>query len=1166
MNVNCETTEQFVRNKNERFENLRLGPQLLKDIKKMLTHPMQNPYSKVAMKSNYIVMQDYKPPAGQLFPNGALLAGPERAPNMVYVPKQNLIQNYINRNTTFSDTTPDPKYTTIRPTTYRNTEIFQKQQLNGQYTQSKGLQSNTLLPGKTISNGHTRQFSQFQKTNFINNSKKTQIYRQNNKQRNIQKPQRLTNFNNSGVQTNNMQHYYKAQLNKLNSQYTLPKKSTPTKNTFKQTEQYYATDQDKQTNANRTSFTQSPYELPEEIQNEVKQNVVSKFSGISTTTKTIAYSRIIENPQPGKPKSRVTVKTWIIKPTKSAKLIASPSSYTLDTIQQPLKDKVLKKTFPYVYETPTTQSQLDRIISKPSPTPYTYNRPTVSAQQIITTTNDYTELNVPSTPTPTPISTPKPKLQSRSMLAERLDVLPKVTSSTQRSQLYLHTTTSKPSSRLYLPPQNAFLSRQYLSSIVQPPVYYSSNQLSDISSSPAPVYISDENRNFAEMSLTTEMPFDSTSNLIFTDILTKHKNDNSVNTIVKDTNDILKTSSLLEFDQYDQNLNSVINSDSVTDSGESLTSQIPTTDMTSVRKITLPSTKLEPPDERSIYQNMNILSELPYFKESLLPPANTIERTVSLRITIPEKLAAYLFKNANKPDYDKLEILNTDNSNYLVLRNNMVTAKPNFNPLDKSLGFKNNNISNSQALVFSLLADSINAAKEYTNIAQHDVLSSTSAPTQFQNINNEELSQITSKISQLTTSQFSGNNNNRNENIVATIQTPSITQGNQLHSNVQYMRNLQLTSQQVSLQQPQQLQNNFAPPQTQENYYTMQLQNNGVNSNPFTNNANQIYSGQLYQYSVPDVTKKIYNRPLSSDISQTSNNAQNNIPTNLIQSSPNYPTNFIQSTNIPNRNSQSLILPFRNQNNAANLMNKHPSFEIVKSQTLPFTPAKVQLESSNEPNSLNQETATNLLNSDNEISAQLLDKIVGTIPHPLENNKLVTYENNQSYFFTTELDNTGSTANRFTHSNVIGGQNNIPTQNNFPNELTFQFIPSVRYELNNEKDQHQILNAFRIDEFGAPRDIVKSNYNDNNQAEPIMTTNIDYSIDHSKSAKQTDGSTSSNSLYSGPSSYFPPQASIGSLGAGQETVQNNFNSRLEDLNDNNGNGYPKTRPTRQFVF
>lgn len=1179
MNVKCRPAERLTAGSFDKFGNLRLGPQLMKDIKKMLTHTMRNPYDKDAMKGNLIVMQDYKPPTGQLFPNGALIAGPERVPSNVYVPAKQILQPKYNPSYTFSDSsyaasTPDTKYV---PAGFTNqlqnsdAEVFQRQRVqSAQYFQNSRIQTTPNTDTNNFANGRTQQ--------FIQNSRQISNGQQPN--HNYDQAQ-YTQRNNAGnTFTTTTYNNQRGQLNRQQAQYTDIRKPIQF-NSGKQNEiDSYAK---QQYNENKQPYT---YRQPiptlsnEDVSKELKQNLVSAPVPSTVITKTLTYSKLLQEPKPGRPKSRITVKTWIVKP-KSGRLIAEPTPYTYDRPSQTPAERLVEESSAYVYTRPTSPSQTARLITDEGPNPYVYNRPTTPPQVERLVTDDDPKpyiYNRPTTPKPARIEDddePKPYVYNRPAAAEqqvalrrdpptRAYIPPAPTQptrpQTQAARLNLPPspqptqasnilpTTFKPSSRLYLPPppqNDKIVSKQYLAPLQQAP-FYQNAQLRVAPSTPTPVNSTPKgNNNNDILSYTVQKQPANTShkNLTFTDILTKDKLDLTVNDIVKDTGKILQTASPPQFGQYVQENKSEPERNYLpteNESGEDLTSQAPssTTASKSARLIAPPARDLEPPVETVINQQTNQLSNLPFYKESSVP--NTIERTVSLKITLPERVASYIFRGGNETDYNNLEILNTGSSNYLVLSNNMLNQGGSFIPIGK---LSENNNSNSQALVFSFLADSLNAAKKYSNIVKQDVLTSTSTQApQIQNFNNEDLSHIANKISQLTSSQYS-NNNSQSPITAARIQTPTTTsQSNQFAGNAKYTNNDQIIAQPI-----QSAQYNFAPSlQTQEQLYSSpyQTDNNILDANLLDSNQNGIYSGQLYQLPVPAVTSQIYNRPQSGSLVQTTLQHQKQIT-----SSP-QATN--QNNNLLNHNSNNLI----KQSSA--------EVEIVQSKTLPLTPAKLQLAPTNEPELFySQESLNNLLNTDNGISAQLQDKIVGLIPHPLEDDKLVTYEKDQSYYLYTKFDNNRqSVPSTASANNIVGRQNTKLTRgNNIPNVITFQFVPSVSYQLEDEKEQQKLLNAFHIDEFGAPRGAVKGNLvQETNQQRATMVSNVDFTVEH-PSSRQT-SSNGVSALYKGPSSYSAPQGSIGSL-----LLPNNFSSRLEQLDGKSNNiGYSKTVPARRFAF
>lgn len=1055
----------------------------MKDIKKMITHTMRNPYDKSVMKSNLIVMQEYKPPFGQMAPSGALISGPDRIPNSVYVPAKQTQPNFNYNNNIFAASTPSPTY--VPPPfnsislSQRDAEVFQRQRQNGQYRQSGTLQS-TQSAGR-ISNGHAIQYSS-----------------QNTGHNNYQYGQRQTSF--AQTQNNNVQHTRRQQ----NAQYNDNRSQV---NNGKKTEFgiSFAKQQYNYPNPNQ-AYTNHLLPLSNENgRNEAKQNLVSDEVPATIVTKTLTFNRIVE-PKPGSPKSRITVKTWIVKPSKAAKLIADPTPYAYDRPTTSPAAKIIANPTPYVYNTPTAQTA--KLVSESEG--YAYNKPTVSAKQISTTPSRLF-LN-PTVPPPPPT-------------LSRLYLNPTTAPPTIASRLYIPPTTYKPAANLYIPPSqtNLILSRQYLApSALQQPAYYQSEQLRASPTSPAPVYATPPSDK-PSFSLTKHSRINANhNNLTFADILTKEKLDITVNDIVSDTSSVLKTASPPTFGQLrqDKNVDYVDENYLPPDNSESdekLTPQSPTVPVTSARLVAPDlSRDLEPPFENYDHvQNTNRLATLPYFKEPG-GGTNTIERTVSLKISIPEKVASYLFKSRNESDYDKLEILNTGSSNYLVLTNNLLTknAGASFIPIGRLIADNKSNISNSQALVFSLLADSINAAKEYSNIAKENIASPT--PSQFQNIDNEELSRITNKISQLTASQYSGTQNNNHANIVSSSQTKASDNNQYPFAKYTAQHNGYPQNHQV---QQQNAQINLHPQQTSHSYSARHQSGNLINLPLYNQN---VYSGQLYKLPVPEVTNHIYN-------ADSENLIQNNV----------------------RQNYEVAHLNAGNQNNVNNLSKQQSAeVEVVRSQTLPF-PAKLQLDPSNDAESFNSQEHSahnligNFLSNNNGISAQLQDKIVGTIPHPLEENKLVSYKKDQTYVVYTKLN-----ANTQSQHHQQNQQNAKLIQN----PLLFQFVPSVSYQLEDEKEQQKILNAFNIDEYGNPK---KSNHQKQNRQEDIVTSDVDFAVEHPTAAKLVDGQYNEvNTLYRGPSSYSAPQASVGSL----EAQQNSARLELEEK------GYSKVIPEHPFTY
>ncbi|XP_063540865.1 uncharacterized protein LOC134749764 isoform X1 [Cydia strobilella] len=1252
MNVKCEASQKFFNN-NEKFGNLKLGPQLMKDIKKMITHPMRNPIDKGIMKGNLVVMQDYKPPSGQLFPNSALIASVDRTPSNVFVPpkitQQNFGQTNFIRDTSFAGSTPSPSYIPFDvQLTQADAEVFQRQRQNGQQWQSgqqfqngqhwqNGQQlqnSQQWQNGQQLQNSQQLQSSQqWQNGQQLQNSQQLQNNQQwqngqqwqNNRQNSqsgnpfgrLVQPTTSTNNNANTIRQNqlsqtqlnpapttyNPQNFnnQRIQGNRQNAQYTANK--TPVQwNSGKQAEFGVSlTKQQFNHNSNQASqqqnlgFPKFSSDVKGRVGNEAKENLVSNNDIPSTViTKTITVNRIIQEPKTGQPKSRVVFKTWIVKPSKAAKLVAEPTAYTYSRPTPPISERQVEASTPYVYDRPTTPPPPPpspaKIVSEPDES-YVYNKPTVAAKIV----SEQDEPYVYNTPTvaakvrstvrqlPRVTEAEEPYVYNKPTAAvkivstvrqvpraylppttpaptvARLYQPPTTVEPTKPSRLYLTPTTFNPLERIYLPPSQPAPFRQYLTPNPDIQTPFSQNEkLIAAPTSPSPVYVAPTKEIFTQPSFTlTKHSRINTNhnNLTFSDILTKEKLDITVNDIVKDTSKILKSASNEQFGRLTQDLNSVdypeesayLPPDSNPSSKESLTpSTLPDTAKSS-RLTQAPLKDLEPPLETpNDVQNTNQLSNLPFFKQ----PTNTIERTVSLKISIPENVASYLFKNTNDSDLDRLEILNTGSSNYLVLTNQLATSTtPTFIPIGKLIADKNSSLSNSQALVFSLLANSINAAKAYGNIAQQNALSATPTQPQFQNVNEEELARITNQISQLTSSQYSGNNQNGNlgnAKIVSTSQTTTSNSGTQ-QAPTQFTNNLVQNSGQSG-------QLNVAPQQS-GSFYSSQFQfGNGFRPVVSNDNQNQVYSGQLYQLPVPQVTEQIYNKGS--------------------------PAKLVQADNVNNFATEAEHLYTNQHSNAQNNINQSKQssaeVEIVQSHSLPVpSPAKLQV-APDEANFNSQESSqafiNNFLNSEG-ISAQVQDNIIGTIPHPLEKNKLVTYKKDQSYSFYTRLDGNGldqpTPSGRNPQLNAGSQQNAKLIQ---ANDDIYQLIPSVGYQLEDEKEQEKILNAFNINEFGSP----KSENNNNNEGyilptpanrrSDVLTTNVDFSVTH-PFAKQLLVQRKPNAIYDGPSSYSAPQGSIGFLDTRQQILQNqNLNARLEQFDINsNGNGYPPNSQ-RQFGY
>ncbi|KPJ04008.1 hypothetical protein RR46_07767 [Papilio xuthus] len=1110
MNVNCKNSDEVLRNKNEQFENLKLGTQLMKDIKNILTHPVRNPFNTNTMKSKLLVMQSYKPPSGQLFPNGALLAPPERAPSHIYIPTK-AIQIALRQNEyrppteSFAASTSNPQYipptfSTLSPTTVRNVEILQRQVLNTQNIQNTNSQSNSSE--QIISNGHAGQvqtqnrYSQSM-INFKNDQTNRQLQKYNNF-RNSQRAQSNTEFN--SVQTRNSHNTIQAARTFGNNAYQLRNKDKKNNsnnvkplNPVKQ--QYtYETSRQPSAQINQTQTSE-----------KMKQSLVSSDIVPPTIlTKTLTYSRLIQEPKEGQPKARITFKTWVLKPTKNAKLIANPTPYTYNEPTSVKEESEFEG--PYSYNKPSESVSLENT-PEPETSGYNYDKPTEPPYEASSTDEEVSPLYVSAT-------TLRPSIKE-----------PLITTTiqpTQASRLYLAPENRNPSARQYLPPAESvsILANQYFSpksSLRQLSRYQNSESFASRTKPTAdtPGIIRDTNPLHTNRLSNSDINH---KNFSFYDYLSKEKLDITVNEIVNDTNEILGSESPENFGQYYQKLDSIVSnnlpSESNSEDKEELTER-PGTLPKPIKLVAVPSNKLEPPTETfDNYENSNKYSKLPFIKESVLP---TIERTVSIKITIPESIANFIFKT---PKDAQLEILNTGNSNYLVLRNTENdNSNTKFTPIGKLTWNENFNHSASQALVFSLLTDSINKAKKYNNVIQDNVQSLTSPPPQFQGVNNEEFGRITNTISQLTASQFTNNNyktldyNKANSASVLNTQSPYISNKDENLNFSKYKQNPAGIKQNDKLQSK--------PNNKQLNPF---ISVSGSNTNTNT----PIYSGQLYKYSVPEVTRQIINAP---------NPANSNI---LIQ------------PDIDEVKSQRVIVP-KNSITKSIDTSTNINANIFKSRGAINTPVRLEELPTEKPQ---LKTQNNVLNTETGITAQLRDKIVGTIPHPTDKNKFVTYKKDESYYLYSNLDDVNSASNEQAPKQSV---KQYP--NNYPDLITFHFIPSGNQ---NEKESFQNEpQSYQLTELKPVENNNRIELTDNNINDDTYSTDLGYNVIR-PSQKQ---SQTINTLYDGPSSYSAPQLSIGNLISTQEGQRNNINSRIEGIEENNNfSGYSKERPARQFTF
>ncbi|XP_034835538.1 putative uncharacterized protein DDB_G0286901 isoform X2 [Maniola hyperantus] len=460
-----------------------------------------------------------------------------------------------------------------------------------------------------------------------------------------------------------------------------------------------------------------------------------------------------------------------------------------------------------------------------------------------------------------------------------------------------------------------------------------------------------------------------------------------------------------------------------------------------------------------------------------------------------------------------------------------------------NVGQAGNDTKRNLDLVFSLLIDSINAAKDYNNIVQQSIATTQPTPTQpqFQNVNNEEFQRISNDISQLTSSQFSANNYSANYRL-ADLRAPSPSDSTTLNTygntkNINSISQNQREQHKIPSQQ-------YTPQQKQNQRTPFQISGN----NEFTDlniNSDKLYSGQLYQLALPVVSKQIYNSLFPAN-GKLSNNA---VQAKLVEE------------NSANRNTV---------NNK--IINKSKAdYEFIQSQTVDQNNFQ---SSYNNPKKTGQGSSANdfidkLELPKNGITAQLQDNIVGTIPHPLDDDKLIKYKKDQTYYIYTHLNNDDelSTDTQINDiQNIIA--NNLASrtfsQNDKLSRLSaYELIPSLGYKLEDEREKQKILNTFQINDNSIPKQISP---NENANRREDIAANVDFTVDHPKTANIEQP----RFLYDGPNSYSAPQKSVGNLILNQNSVQgvSNFNSKIEmfDTDEDKNYGYPKIRPAKRFLF
>ncbi|XP_041985041.1 probable cyclin-dependent serine/threonine-protein kinase DDB_G0292550 [Aricia agestis] len=443
----------------------------------------------------------------------------------------------------------------------------------------------------------------------------------------------------------------------------------------------------------------------------------------------------------------------------------------------------------------------------------------------------------------------------------------------------------------------------------------------------------------------------------------------------------------------------------------------------------------------------------------------------------------YRFSSGNNNELQYLRKPNQIQSANLVKQptsNNFQVPKRVFgNKIPKEYSTSNRNVIQNTVtkqnidLVYSIIADSINSAKQYSNIALQETSSTQPTTTQEQNIDNNEVEQFSDKVTQLTSSQYTQNNNGRTNQ-----------RQQQLRSN-----------EQVSIQ----------------------------NDESGIFNQKNILSGQLYQLPVPVVTKQIYNAPLKNAWTQSRQN--------LVESRNGQKSNYFL---------QQIRAPQKTDNENLELQSTGRTDDEEKTLD----------------NAFESEFIKHIKNSNNRIAARIHDKTVGTINHPSEDNKAVSYNKDKTYYVYTQLK---------TNENL----NAIPIKQSplHKDELNLHHVTHLSTKLRNADsyNNNQIRNNYV-----AEQDNV-DDYNQRSKAKLESTSNVDFEVEHRVAEAPRNNEPKLSRLYDGPSSYTAPQNSIGNL---QNQISPNYNSRLEDLennnnnidNNNNFNGYSRDRPSKRFLF
>ncbi|GBP89858.1 hypothetical protein EVAR_62349_1 [Eumeta japonica] len=478
---------------------------------------------------------------------------------------------------------------------------------------------------------------------------------------------------------------------------------------------------------------------------------------------------------------------------------------------------------------------------------------------------------------------------------------------------------------------------------------------------------------------------------------------------------------------------------------------------------------------------------LPYFKEIEAKPVRATKKTVNLNFSLPKEIAEYLYQTKNKDSFDKLQILNLGMHNYLVLTNDNVltnSASTKFIPLGKLIYEESSRIP--------------------TNIDDEQELfpnnNSYMVEEEYQDINNDDLTDITNKISDLTSSQFSEN------------ETPSKELRAQTSSS------------------------------KENNATNILFHTKNANTNHFPSNLihKQLYSGELYNYPVPDVSQLILGEENLIKQEFTKNGQQHTEVLNLQENTFQTPQILEDKSSV-----ETEVTKLDNQF----ISNGFPSkFQVVPKSNIEFNNTKT--------NSYDPVHYHDSLKS-TEMEGNVL-KTKSNIIHGTSLDKLNIKEKTNDGFSESELYKINNSLRSATGR-----------------EIEIRLIPSISWHIEKEEDIKELLHLIKTKDMGQHRNNFLNKDEPHNEDQiNYFNSEIDYTVDHSLTRdKDKDNYKVSGGTYTGPSSYLVSQSSIGSLEPYRDQLMkpnvtlgyNNYKpARIEDLDDRNG--YQKVSPLPPFTF